>query len=148
MSSHNFESGPQLVAIYKNGRIVLEERCDKGLLIVNFPDEWLEWVQSYLAGTPYLIQPLLQNVTPFQQKVLEQLESIPFGQTRSYGQVAALIGAAKAARAVGNSCRLNPLPLLIPCHRVVSASDLGGFAFPLSLKKELLSYESGTPPAL
>ncbi len=148
MSSYNFENGPQLAAIYTGTQIVLEEREAKGLLVSNFPVEWLKWVNSYINRAPISIDPHLCGVTPFQEQVLEALKSIPFGQTLTYGAVAAQIGCPRGARAVGNSCRLNPFPLLIPCHRVVSASHLGGFAYPLSIKKKLLSFESGTAPAL
>jgi O-6-methylguanine DNA methyltransferase len=67
---------------------------------------------------------------------------IPYGETRSYGEIANMIGQPKAARAVGNACNKNPVPLVIPCHRVVgSDGKLVGYAFGLERKEQLLSLE-------
>ncbi len=80
--------------------------------------------------------------TPFQRRVWRALTRIPLGQTRTYGEVAASIGAPRAARAVGAACGANPLPLLVPCHRVLAAGGgLGGFSGGLSIKKKLLRVE-------
>ncbi len=65
------------------------------------------------------------NVTPFQARVLEQLKKIPYGETRSYGEIAKILKT--SPRAVGNACRNNPLPIIIPCHRVVAANGIGGY---------------------
>jgi len=81
--------------------------------------------------------------TPFQRKVWAALRLIPAGQTESYGQLAAALGAPKSARAVGNACGANPIPLLIPCHRVLpSGGGLGGFSGGLRWKRLLLAQES------
>ncbi len=77
-------------------------------------------------GHPIHYQPDSFPGTAFQQRVLRALCQIPAGETRSYGQLARELGT--SARAVGNACRRNPLPILIPCHRVVAASSLGGYA--------------------
>jgi len=80
--------------------------------------------------------------TPFQQKVWKVLQTIPYGETRTYKWVAQKIGKPKAVRAVGQACGANPLPLIIPCHRVVaSGNKLGGFSGGLRLKKKLLRRE-------
>ena len=80
--------------------------------------------------------------TPFQKKVWSAIERIPLGQTRSYGEIAAEIGHPRAARAVGSACGANPLPLFVPCHRVVaSMGKLGGYAGRLDVKKKLLTME-------
>jgi O-6-methylguanine DNA methyltransferase len=80
--------------------------------------------------------------TPFQRKVWAALRQIPAGQTESYGQLAAALGAPKAARAVGSACGANPVPLFIPCHRVVpSGGGLGGFSGGLHWKRRLLASE-------
>jgi len=63
--------------------------------------------------------------TPFQKKVWRKLQKIPVGQTCTYGQLAKQLGT--ASQAVGNACRANPVPIIIPCHRVVSANGLGGY---------------------
>jgi O-6-methylguanine DNA methyltransferase len=83
--------------------------------------------------------------TPFQQSVWRALEKIPFGQTRSYGEIASAIGNAKGVRAVGGACGANPIPVLVPCHRVLAANGkLGGFAGGLAWKRTLLERE-GAP---
>jgi len=64
--------------------------------------------------------------TPFQQRVWDQLNKIPFGQTRTYGEIAKVLDS--HPRAVGGACRANPLVVLVPCHRVVAANGLGGFS--------------------
>lgn len=85
--------------------------------------------------------------TPFAAKVREALRAIPWGQVKTYGQVAREVGSPGAARAVGMACHVNPLPLIVPCHRVVSASGWGGYALGLTWKQRLLSFEGfGTLP--
>lgn len=79
--------------------------------------------------------------TTFQKAIWNELKKIPRGQTRTYGEVAAAIGKPKAVRAVGSACGANPLPLFIPCHRVVAKNDLGGFGSGLPWKKLLLEME-------
>ena len=80
--------------------------------------------------------------TPFQTRVWRQLERIPYGETRSYMQVAEAIGSPKAVRAVGAANGANPIPIVIPCHRVIgSTGRLTGYGGGLSLKKRLLTLE-------
>lgn len=100
-------------------------------------------VQDYLAGKRRSFDlPIRLEGTPFQSKVWSALADIPFGQTRSYGQLAWTIGSPRAARAVGMACRQDPLPLLIPCHRVTAADGSpGGYAGGVPLKKALLELE-------
>jgi methylated-DNA-[protein]-cysteine S-methyltransferase len=82
--------------------------------------------------------------TPFQSKVWEALEKIPFGDTRTYGQIAKQIGKTKAARAVGAAIGRNPISVMVPCHRVIGASgSLTGFAGGLKIKERLLVLEGG-----
>jgi methylated-DNA-[protein]-cysteine S-methyltransferase len=86
----------------------------------------------------------LHEMTAFQQKVLTQCRQIPFGTTLTYGELAVRAHAAGAARAVGSCMARNPLPLIIPCHRVVaSGGRLGNFSAPggTALKKKLLAME-------
>jgi methylated-DNA-[protein]-cysteine S-methyltransferase len=78
--------------------------------------------------------------TEFQRSVWKQLQAIPRGQQRSYGQIANTIGKPGAARAVGSACGANPIILIIPCHRVLAADgSLGGFSAGLDLKRRLLA---------
>jgi methylated-DNA-[protein]-cysteine S-methyltransferase len=87
--------------------------------------------------------PIDPQGTPFQRVVWAALLAIPYGQTRTYGDVAAAIGRPGAARAVGMACRTNPIGLVIPCHRVVGANgSLTGYAGGLDLKKRLLQHEN------
>ncbi len=81
--------------------------------------------------------------TPFQQAVWRTARSIPYGETRSYGWIATVIGRPKASRAVGQAMGSNPLAILIPCHRVVAGDGgLGGFGGGLDMKRQLLMIES------
>ncbi len=80
--------------------------------------------------------------TPFQKKVWSALEKIPYGQTRSYKEIANAIGHPKAFRAVGNSNGRNPIPLIVPCHRVIESNGgLGGFGHGVKVKRMLLDFE-------
>ncbi len=88
---------------------------------------------------------LLQQGTPFRNRVWAELCRIPFGETITYSALAKNIGS--AARAVGNACRDNPFPLLIPCHRVVSVSGMGGYNGHtdgdfMTIKRKLLEFEA------
>lgn len=84
------------------------------------------------------------HATAFRRRVWEALRHIPAGETRSYGQIAAAVGAPRAARAVGSACAENPIPIVVPCHRVIgSDGSLHGYAYGLARKKQLLDAESG-----
>lgn len=105
-----------------------------------------EQLVEYFAGerTEFDV-PLALAGTEFQVEVWEALRRIPYGQTRSYGQVAKAIGRPGAARAVGGACRSNPVGVVVPCHRVIGGGgDLVGFggqSKDLSLKRRLLDHE-------
>ena len=87
--------------------------------------------------------PLQLSGTEFQVQVLEELQRIPYGETTSYGDIATRIGRPKAVRAVGAANGRNPLPIVIPCHRVIGSSgDLTGFGGGLDLKEALLRLEA------
>jgi methylated-DNA-[protein]-cysteine S-methyltransferase len=91
--------------------------------------------------------PISTEGTEFDQRVWHELESIPYGETISYGELARRIGNPKAARAVGAANGRNPLPIVIPCHRVVSSGGkLGGYGGGLSLKRRLLDLEVAHSP--
>lgn len=79
--------------------------------------------------------------THFQQQVLKEVARIPYGKTRTYGDIAHAVGSPRAFRAVGSVNARNNLPLVIPCHRVVAAGGLGGYGGGLSMKKKLLRLE-------
>ena len=99
---------------------------------------------EYLAGRRQKFSlPLdLEAIPPFQKKVLRLALRIPYGRTVTYGQLAARAGRPRAARAVGRAMARNPLPLVIPCHRVVATGGgLGGYSGGLNLKRRLLALE-------
>jgi O-6-methylguanine DNA methyltransferase len=81
------------------------------------------------------------GMTPFQRTVLETIFRIPAGETMTYGEVAKAAGKPGAARAVGNVMAMNPIPLILPCHRVVATGGLGGFTGGLEVKRKLLRLE-------
>ena len=87
----------------------------------------------------------LEQHTPFQQDVWKLTCSIHYGETRSYGWIAKELGKPKSGQAVGKALAYNPLPVIIPCHRVVASNgSLGGFSGGLELKRKLLHLESPT----
>ena len=116
--------------------------------------EWVRLTAESLAAvligrTPLELPPLdLSAGTAFQRRVWGALQVIQTGQTTSYGELAKQIGSPKAVRAVGGACGANPIPLLIPCHRVLAANDeLGGFSGGLDWKLRLLAAERRAEPA-
>ncbi|HUH08014.1 MAG TPA: methylated-DNA--[protein]-cysteine S-methyltransferase [Egibacteraceae bacterium] len=142
---------------------------DQGLTSIRFPDperggapangavaaEWerddrpfaavLAQLDAYWSGQPVTFDlQLAPTGTPFQLRVWEALAEIPYGLTRSYGQLAARVGARGAARAVGAANGCNPLPIIVPCHRVIGADGrLTGYGGGLERKRFLLALESG-----
>lgn len=95
------------------------------------------WRRSKGLDLPYLLE-----TTPFRAKVYEVVKQIPYGRMMSYGEVAARVGSPKAARAVGSALMANPLPLIIPCHRVVGRrGQLVGYTGGLIIKNKLLDLE-------
>lgn len=102
-------------------------------------------LQEYLNGTrtSFDIPIDTDSGTKFQRKVWAALRDIPYGETRTYGEIAAAIGSPKGARAVGMGCNKNPILIITPCHRVIGASGaLTGFACGLDIKKLLLEIET------
>jgi methylated-DNA-[protein]-cysteine S-methyltransferase len=84
----------------------------------------------------------LDGLPPFQRKVLLAERRVPYGRTITYGALAAKVGRPRAARAVGQALAHNPVPLVVPCHRVIAAGGgLGGFGGGLALKRRLLALE-------
>lgn len=102
-----------------------------------------EQLLEYLAGERKVFDlPLAPQGTPFQQKVWNALRDIPWGETRSYRDIAVAVDSPKGFRAVGMANHRNPIPIFIPCHRVVGADgSLTGYAGGLELKKALLTIE-------
>jgi len=104
-------------------------------------------VIAYLEGKPRKFSVALDFTgwSPFARRVWRTTARIPFGQVRSYAWVADRVGGPNFARAVGGALGMNPVPLIIPCHRVVAADGaLGGFTGGLHIKRWLLDYEAGS----
>ena len=102
------------------------------------------YILAYLTnGAPPPKVPLdLRKGTPFDRKVWSAISSIAFGETLSYSQIAARVNSPGASRAVGGACGRNPVPILIPCHRVIgSGGKLGGYSGGLDIKRALLDLE-------
>jgi methylated-DNA-[protein]-cysteine S-methyltransferase len=103
----------------------------------------VEQLEAYFAGslTEFTLDIDLQG-TEFQRKVWQALQTIPFGETRSYGEIAHQVGAPGAARAVGLANGHNPIAIIVPCHRVIGASgSLTGYGGGLNRKRALLALE-------
>lgn len=103
-------------------------------------------LDEYFAGTLKTFGlPLHMEGTDFQIKVWQELTKIPYGETVTYQQLAVMCDSPKAARAVGNACNNNPIPIIVPCHRVIGADGkLAGYAGGLDKKDQLLGFEALT----
>ncbi|MDR3460583.1 MAG: methylated-DNA--[protein]-cysteine S-methyltransferase [Verrucomicrobiae bacterium] len=146
--------------------IFLAHYSDKGLAGLDFPSrrkgrvlsanpkapaQIFRWhrtatraLKAMLAGRePEDLPPLdWTGTTEFQQSVWGVMLAIPTGKTKSYGEVAKAIGKPKAVRAVGSACGANPIPVLVPCHRILAANNkIGGFGGGLDWKRRLLAGE-------
>jgi methylated-DNA-[protein]-cysteine S-methyltransferase len=109
----------------------------------------VEALDAYFAGRPPRPPQLALAGTPFQRAVWDALGAIPWGEVRTYGEIARLLGRPGGARAVGGANHENPIAILVPCHRVVQASGrLGGYAAGLDVKRWLLAHEAAHAPAL
>lgn len=151
--------GPFSVAVNEAGAVVatafggltalsarLPEKCQLLSDTLDLTAPVQREVHEYFAGQRRTFTlPLAANGSAFQQRVWVELAAIPFGQTCNYGQLAANLGQPGAARAVGGAIGSNPRALLVPCHRVIGANGaLGGFAFGVAIKQQLLRHE-GAP---
>ncbi|MBZ5587947.1 MAG: methylated-DNA--[protein]-cysteine S-methyltransferase [Acidobacteriia bacterium] len=105
-------------------------------------------ILAYLSGSLHEFSvPIVLDGTPFQRDVWKRLTRVPYGNTSTYGEIAAGLGKPRAARAVGAACRDNPVPILVPCHRIVNGNgSLGGFGGGKDMKHKLLKLERGGSP--
>ncbi|MCS0638495.1 methylated-DNA--[protein]-cysteine S-methyltransferase [Streptomyces sp. LP05-1] len=111
--------------------------------------EAIRQLGAYFAGELTAFQlPLDLTGTPFQRRVWELLLTIPYGETRTYGELAALLGNPHASRAVGLANGRNPVGIVVPCHRVIgTGGGLTGYGGGLDRKRRLLAFESGAGEA-
>lgn len=108
-----------------------------------------EQLREYLAGErqEFSLEIDWSLLRPFQREVLQFTFAIPYGETRTYSEIAQHIGRPRAARAVGRAQATNPMPLVIPCHRVIASDgSLGGFSAGLEIKRRLLDLEGVVLP--
>jgi len=108
--------------------------------------QWLAHLREYFTGSrrEFSLEIAWSALPPFQRAVLQAVAAIPYGETRTYGQIAAAIGRPQASRAVGRAVGTNPMPIVVPCHRVVGSNGaLHGFSGPggLATKARLLALE-------
>lgn len=130
--------GPLTVGVTFDGKgqlceVTLPKRIPEGL-----EPEHLHGLLADLEEFPLAIP----EAPPFTASVWRQLRKIRWGQAKTYGELAAVLGKPGASRAVGQACGANHLPLVIPCHRVLAQSGMGGFAFGLAWKAKLLELET------
>jgi methylated-DNA-[protein]-cysteine S-methyltransferase len=153
--------GPLLIASTENGLCFIEfgseeqalpslqRWCRKTFMGVSISRDDLgnqsvrEQLDEYFAGRRKTFDiPLELYGTPFQKAVWTELTRIPYGETRSYKEIAISIGAAKAVRAIGGANNRNPIPIVVPCHRVIGSNGaLVGYGGGLSIKEHLLALE-------
>lgn len=136
------------LSVTSNGEAIREicfEKLEETTEQCSLNAQAAEQLQEYFQGKRREFTLPLQPVgTSFQQKVWQALLQIPYGETRSYGQIAAAAGNPKAARAVGMANHNNPIAIVIPCHRVIGANGkLVGYASGLDMKAKLLRLEQG-----
>jgi len=103
---------------------------------------YIEDIRNYEKGIKKVFDwNIMFSNTEFQRKVFSALQTIPYGETRTYQEIAQMIQQPKAARAVGQAISKNPILIVVPCHRVLAKSSLGGFSSGLDLKESLLKLE-------
>ena len=128
-----FEEGGKIVSLLFS----YSEHSDSSPLLEKAKEE----IEEYYQGKRKTFDlPLDAKGTEFQKRVWKELLDIRYGETLSYGEIGDRIGT-KAYRAIGNACGKNPIPILIPCHRVVGKDNIGGFSLGLDLKRKLLNIE-------
>ena len=129
----------------EGGKVVNHELPSAGRLTRRGSHPVVELVCAYFAGDPVAFDDValdLEWATPFQARVAAALRAIPYGETVTYGELAALAGHPNAQRATGTFCAQNRFPLFVPCHRVVAAEGLGKYgSLGLDYKRRLLELE-------
>jgi O-6-methylguanine DNA methyltransferase len=148
-----------IIIVTKNGKVVSLDVTDKGThearkIILSFHPDAMEstttfktirtLLDRYLQGreVDFDVEVDISHLGIFTQKVLNELRKIPYGETRSYGWLAKKVGKQHAARAVGQALKRNPIPIIIPCHRIIrDDGTIGGFSMGVNIKERLLALE-------
>ena len=135
---HVLSDGDMVTGILISGEPPVDAVCRDTDLI----SEAKAQLEEYLCGRRRTFDiPYGQRGTPFQESVWEALSDIGYGQTLTYGEIAERIGHPNAYRAVGTACGRNCLPIIVPCHRAVSTSGIGGFSCGVDVKRKLMDIE-------
>ena len=123
----------------------LVDCCEKTSVETDFIKDIKNQLDEYFSGKRKVFDIKINPTgTDFQKSVWKELQKIPYGNTKSYSEIAAVAGNKNAKRAVGNACNKNPIMIIIPCHRVVSKNNnIGGYAYGSKIKQKLLNVENG-----
>lgn len=100
-----------------------------------------EFSEYFSGARKEFTLPYAYSLPPFYSKVLKEIAKVPYGQLISYKNLSSKAGNIKAVRACGRACHCNPLPLIIPCHRVTASNGIGGYAYGTEVKRKLLEIE-------
>ena len=148
-----------IIIVTKNGKVVSLDVTDKGTyearkMVLSFHPDATEsmtpfktirtLLDRYLQGreVDFDVEVDISGLGTFTRKVLNELRKIPYGETRSYGWLAKKVGKPGAARAVGQALKRNPIPIIIPCHRIIrDDGTIGGFSMGVNIKERLLALE-------
>jgi len=148
-----------IIIVIKNGKVVSLDVTDKGTyearkMVLSFHPDATEsmtpfktirtLLDRYLQGreVEFDVEVDISGLGSFTRKVLNELRKIPYGETRSYGWLAKKVGKPGAARAVGQALKRNPIPIIIPCHRIIrDDGTIGGFSMGVNIKERLLALE-------
>jgi len=142
-----FKSTIGNILVVEDGDAIVEISLFNGKSMINDSSALLDiterQLKEYFNGERKTFDiPLRRSGTEFQLKVWRRLSEIPYGTTKTYGEIAKEIGVPKAARAVGGACNKNPIIIVVPCHRVVGSNgDMTGFACGIDVKEKLLELE-------
>jgi len=148
-----------IIVVIKNSKVVSLDVTDKGTyearkMVLSFHPDATEsmtpfktirtLLDRYLQGreVDFDVEVDISRLGSFTRKVLNELRKIPYGETRSYGWLAKKVGKPGAARAVGQALKRNPIPIIIPCHRIIrDDGTIGGFSMGVNIKERLLALE-------
>ena len=143
------ESGLREIRLADEGRPTRQEMNARGWKLVRkkkWTDPARRMLERYLEGRERRLEIELDLAigTPFQRRVWDAARRIPYGAVVSYGELASMAGGSGAQRAVGNALGANPVPIVVPCHRIIHADQsIGGFSSGLRWKRHLLTIERG-----
>jgi methylated-DNA-[protein]-cysteine S-methyltransferase len=134
----------ELYLIFTGNNLVGIEYQKPHLRVTNIPESFIQEIKEYFDGNSKEFSQSVQldTGTEFERKVWTSLSTIPYGETRSYKWLAQYVGSPKGTRAVGRALSKNPIPIVLPCHRIIESNGkLGGFAWGSDIKRRLLSLE-------